>query len=493
MARRRALPLIEDFDSIPEEALVPVEEQPYEIPQTWRWVRLGSVSQINPPKPRSTALPDVLEVPFIPMASVSDRTGTVSEIEFRPLHKVSKGFTYFGSGDVLFAKITPSMENGKSAVVPELPDNLGFGSTEFYVLRPVKEVLNANYLHIFLRQKKYRDVARQAMTGAVGQQRVPRPFLENTPFPLAPQVEQERIVGLLEDRLARIDEVIERSESVLEGFDKQTENLIRAAVSGHLTEDWREKHSSARNEMSLETSTDNEASSAQKRGAKKGKLPLIEDFDNIPERALVPAEEQPFKIPKTWQWVRLGSASEVFSGGTPSTKHPEYFDGDIPWITPADLGGLESMYVSNGRKSITQKGLDNSSAVLLPSGTVCLSSRAPVGHVAIAANPLATNQGMKNFIPTEVLDSQYLYYYLKASKALLESRASGTTFLELSATRASAVPLALAPLEEQVIIARILSTQTEKIEAAKSFVLDSLDRLKELRSGTISAALSGHL
>lgn len=231
---KKALPRIEDFDNIPETALVPVEEQPFEIPDSWKWVRLGAASHVNPPKPKMAQYPVDLEISFIPMASVSERSGTVIEIEGRPFEKVSKGYTCFESGDVLFAKITPCMENGKAAIVPLIPHNIGFGSTEFYVIRPSKGITEAQFIHSYLRRIQFRIVAKQAMTGAVGQQRVPKPFMQNYPLPLPPLEEQRAIV----ERLVLHQEILDTCQQRLEGTLSALENLrfstVAAAFAGRL-------------------------------------------------------------------------------------------------------------------------------------------------------------------------------------------------------------------------------------------------------------------
>lgn len=169
-----------------------------------------------------------------------------------------------------------------------------------------------------------------------------------------------------------------------------------------------------------------------------------------------------------WPMVRLGDVCAVVSGGTPKTSVAEYWDGDIPWVTPADLSKLKGLEVSVGERSITQRGVDKSSAVLLPAGSVVLSSRAPIGYVAIAQVPVATNQGCKSFIPSPDIDARYLAHYLLSQKDVLQSLGTGATFKELSKTRAADIRIPLPPLDEQRRIAAILDAVAESITAVKS-------------------------
>lgn len=184
-------------------------------------------------------------------------------------------------------------------------------------------------------------------------------------------------------------------------------------------------------------------------------------------------------IPKHWKWVTLDDIGIVVSGGTPSTKEPEFWNGNIPWITPADLSNHDEVYISKGNRNISQVGLEYSSAHLLPVNSIVFSSRAPIGYVAITKNELATNQGFKNLIlPTELVNPKYVYYYLKTVKELAENMASGTTFLELSATKFRQIHFPLAPIEEQNRI-------VEKIEELFSELDKSIDNLEIAKAKSI--------
>ncbi len=106
-----------------------------------------------------------------------------------------------------------------------------------------------------------------------------------------------------------------------------------------------------------------------------------------------------YAIPKSWYWTTMGEISTVVGGGTPKTADLANFEGGtIPWLTPADLSGYSSKYITHGERSITQKGLETSCAGMLPAGTVLFTSRAPIGYIAIASNPVCTNQGFKSFV-----------------------------------------------------------------------------------------------
>lgn len=166
-----------------------------------------------------------------------------------------------------------------------------------------------------------------------------------------------------------------------------------------------------------------------------------------------------------WVEKSVDEIAEVVGGSTPSTKEPDNFDGDVPWLTPKDLSGPHPRYLERGERNLSQKGLDSCSAHLLPKNTVLLSTRAPIGYLAIAANPISTNQGFRSLVVKPEFDHEFVYYWLYANVAELERHASGTTFKELSGSSLKQIKIKL-PLDrkEQCAIARILGTLDDKIE-----------------------------
>lgn len=198
-------------------------------------------------------------------------------------------------------------------------------------------------------------------------------------------------------------------------------------------------------------------------------------------------------LPKGWTWTRLKDIGKINSGGTPSTKEPKYFEGDIPWITPADLSDFTGQYIARGRRYITQSGLSNSSAKLLPTGTVLFSSRAPIGYVAIAKKPMATNQGFKNITPSDKVTSEYLYYYLKSAKQLAEKSASGTTFLEISGKKFGDLPIPLTSVETQKNIVIKLYELFSELDKAVASLKKAQEQLKVYRQAALKAAFEGRL
>ncbi len=181
-----------------------------------------------------------------------------------------------------------------------------------------------------------------------------------------------------------------------------------------------------------------------------------------------------------WEMKRLSEVSEIVNGGTPKTGVSEYWNGKHLWITPAEMGKRQSPFVDNTERKLSDAGLKNSSAQLLPLNSVILSSRAPIGHLVINTKPMATNQGCKGIIPSPNLFFVYLYYYLYHNVDLLNSLGTGATFKELSGGKLKEIPIPLPPLPEQHRIVAILDKACAAIARAKENAEKNLANAREL-------------
>lgn len=199
----------------------------------WERKRLWEVCKINPSRPKNFyRSPDAL-TSFVPMVAVDEKTGTISKPEVVPYSKVAKGYTYFEENDVLFAKITPCMQNGKHVIARNLIDRIGFGTTEFHVLRPNSEIL-PEWIHFFIRRPYFLQEATAYFTGAVGQQRVPDSFLSNYIIPLPPIEERKRITAELKEKMADVERLLTSIEKQLEAINALPQAVLRKAFRGEL-------------------------------------------------------------------------------------------------------------------------------------------------------------------------------------------------------------------------------------------------------------------
>jgi type I restriction enzyme S subunit len=203
-----------------------------------------------------------------------------------------------------------------------------------------------------------------------------------------------------------------------------------------------------------------------------------------------------WQLPPSWTWSVASEVSDIVGGSTPSTTDSRNFctpGTGIAWLTPADLSGYKAKTIARGARDITAKGLRESGVSLMPAGTVLFSSRAPVGYVAVAREPLTTNQGFKSFVLSEVMDPDFLYYYLQRARGLIEGLASGTTFKEISGAKARTIPIPVAPREEQRRIAEALDTALPRLDAAVASLEAAQRKLKAYRASVLKAAVEGRL
>jgi type I restriction enzyme S subunit len=200
-----------------------------------------------------------------------------------------------------------------------------------------------------------------------------------------------------------------------------------------------------------------------------------------------------FNLPASWVLVSVADLGKIISGGTPSTKEPSYWGGSINWISPSDLTGYANKHISKGAKSITEAGLKNSSATVMPAGSVHFSSRAPIGYTVISAETMTTNQGFKSLVPSGGVFNEFVYYYFKSAKQLAESKATGTTFKEISGTAFSKLSIPLPPTNEQHRIVAKIEELFSELDKGIENLKTAREQLKVYRQALLKHAFEGKL
>lgn len=191
-----------------------------------------------------------------------------------------------------------------------------------------------------------------------------------------------------------------------------------------------------------------------------------------------------------WKQGTIADLGNVVGGSTPSKAKPEYYTSNgIAWITPKDLSGNKSKFISKGESDITPAGLRNSSAVIMPRGTVLFSSRAPIGYIAIAKNEITTNQGFKSVVPHLHIGTAFVYCFLKHNLPKIESMASGSTFKEVSGSVMKAIP-AVIPAKEALMN---FSTITQPLFDQQELLESENQRLTRLRDALLPKLMSGEI
>ena len=313
---------------------------------SWELADLCEVAELNPRLDKSAHTGNPM-VSFVPMPGVEAGTGAIDVSQTRSLEEVKKGYTPFREGDILFAKITPCMENGKMAVVPPLKNDLGFGSTEFHVLRPYCET-SARYIYFFVSSKSFRRDAGHNMTGAVGQRRVPTPYLADQSIPVPPAREQRRIVAKIEELFSELDKGIESLKTARAKLNVYRQAVLKHAFEGKLTEQWREENKDklempeqllARIKQEREARYEQQIKewkaavkkweAKSKPGRKSPKPRKPEDVSPALNAGSLPV------LPTAWRWTTVSEIADLVTDGTHHT--PDYTSSGMPFISVKDV------------------------------------------------------------------------------------------------------------------------------------------------------------
>lgn len=450
MARAKNNPLITDFNHIPAEALVPKEEQPYPLPEHWKWVRLGTTVKNITVKTEWFDAADK----YLGLEDLNTGGGI---LRISDTHDLKSAKTVFQYGDVLYGKLRPYLN--KHAVA----SFSGVCSTDILALRPEK-IIDAAYLDFWLSTPFFLNAAITNSKG-VNLPRVSFNSIAQYPFPLPPLEEQKQIVAYLDEKLGKIDSVHDKLQDFLDHAAQRKDNLIQAGVTGHLTEKWREEHLS-------EASQDTE----------------------LPEGSLISEEEQPYLIPETWKWVRLKYVGNFVSG----SGFPKHLQGQTnktyPFYKVGNLVNTDKCgYIADAPNSIDEQTRETIKAKVIPAESIIF---AKVGEAirlnrrAITVQPSCIDNNMMSFIPLHTC-LRYSFAWFKNFDLYPLSLATSTPSVRKSALEQ--IPFPLPPMGEQEEIARILDEQLERAERTDRLVAEVLERLDTMKQQIVSAALAGRL
>lgn len=441
------------------------------------------------------------EVSFVPMAAVEEESGRLDPSESRPLSAVRKGYTPFKENDVIFAKITPCMENGKVALATGLKNGLAYGSTEFFVFRPHDGVLPRFVLH-FLLQPKLRHDAQQRMTGAVGQKRVPSSYLATHPFPLPPTSEQERIVAKLDVMLSRVAAGERAARRALERLERYRTAVLQAAATGELTREWRRTHNPEETGAKLlkrilqERRARWEQAELQ-RLQNTGKPPKNEIWKSRYGQPAVPKTVDQGKLPRTWAWASVEQLNPGNRGCAYGVLQPgPHVPTGVPLVRVGDISdgriSLESL------KRIAPRIAAAYERTKLEGGELLITLVGAVGRAALVPDVLAganTARAVAVVPLAPLVDSAWVELWFRSPAKMNEliGKAHEVARKTLNLEDVRATSVAIPPLDEQAEIVRQVE---HKLTAAKKLVAklnDQLERARSTRESLLRDAFSGQL
>jgi type I restriction enzyme S subunit len=438
------------------------------------------------------------------MPAVEAESGRLDPSQTRAWRTVKKGYTPFQEGDVIFAKITPCMENGKFALATGLVGGRAAGSTEFHVLRPPVG-LNPKLLLVFLLRDSVRREARLRMKGAAGQLRVPPEFLAALQFPLPPEPEQRRIVAEIEKHFTRLEASVAALKRVQANLKRYRASVLKAACEGRLVPT--EAELAHVESGPYEPADKLLARILRERRARweADQLAKMHATGRPPKNDKWKARYHPPDPPDTpglpslpvgWTWASVDQVAEVGTGATPSRSNVTYWEGgSVPWVTS---GALNQREVTAPAAFVTQKALDETNLSLYEEGTLLVAmygegkTRGKCSELRIAAT---TNQAIAALTLEGASSAcrEYLRAFLEKNYDDVRRRSSGGVQPNLNLDLIKAVALPLPPLSEQLRVVAEADRRLSVIDELEATVEANLKRAAGLRQAILKRAFEGKL
>ncbi len=411
----------------------------------WRTARLDELCDINPPKPSLNEVDGTTEVLFVPMASVDEVSGTVARPEQSTIDAVGrKSYRSFTAGDILFAKITPCMENGKSAVVPPIATGYGFGSTEFHVLRP-KASTNGRLIWHLVRQRAFRNEAANHFTGTVGQLRVPADFLRSFQMSIPTDSEEQALLAdVLDLATAKALSAVSRLALASRAIERFRQAVLAAACCGRLTAGWRIENAIGAGGELVDRVTEERRAHL---GRRFHELPT--EIDAMPE------------IPESWAWASSAALCEpdrVITYGVVKLGPP--VEDGVPTLRSSDVRWLH--IDSSSVKRISHEIAGNYKRTYLKGGEILVTVRGTLGGVAVAPPEMSGWNVSREVavIPlSQHLDADYCALCIANmhSQRWLTGVAKGVAYTGVNIEDLRKLPMPIPPIAEQREIVRVVS------------------------------------
>ncbi|MDK2641863.1 restriction endonuclease subunit S [Vibrio vulnificus] len=420
-----------------------------ELPKGWVNTQIGQVITLNE---KLKGIDDEIECGFVPMALMPTAYRGFVNFETKTWGSCKKGFTQFKDDDVLLAKITPCFENGKGGIVTGLPNGIGAGSTEYFVLRCIDELIQPQYLHAFVKSKKFKDDCEIHMGGSVGHKRVPKDYLLKYEIPLAPLKEQIRITNKLDSILAKVDKAQARLDKIPAILKRFRQSVLAAATSGELTKEWRE-------ELGIEWSNN------------------VFTVEQIAKKEKYSLGIGPF-----------GSNLKV--ADYRSEGHPLVF---VREIRARQFGGADTKFVEHG------KFTELAAHRVKPGNILITKMGDPPGDVAIypddCAEAVITSDCIKLDVNEELINKQFVFHYMQSEHFQSQMRAitAGVAQQKVNLKNFKGLTLLAPTMDEQIEINRIISGLMDRADTVEKQYLDAKTRLDRLTQSILAKAFRGEL
>ncbi len=451
-----------------------------ELLQGWVDATIDDIAAVNPG--RIDGLSADTRVSFVPMPAVSDIDGEIVSPTVRPFGEISKGYTQFQEGDVIFAKITPCMENGKIAVARSLENGVACGSTEFHVVRPLGEN-SPDFIWRFLRQKSFRDDAEASMTGAVGQRRVPAAYLKESRVRLPPLPEQRRIVAKIDSLAGKSRRARDHLDHISRLVEKYKQAVLAAAFRGDLTREWRAKNTSAKwSSQELDALNEQrQAYLAARRGSRlhsngQAEAPLPDGWFSA-QLSDVGALQVGYAYKSKWyaaDGVRLLRGANVAPG-------------NVLWDDEAKLPHDIAADYADYRL--------NAGDIVIAMDRPIISTGLKVARISSEDAGCLLVQRVARYAASKLVDDDYVWHLIN-SKHFIDhavTQATGSDLPHISSNDILTTPVPLPCLPEQREIARRIGTAMSWIDHLASEAISARRLIDRLDQAVLAKAFRGEL
>jgi len=475
---------------------------PEDLPKGWVRTTLGEVCAMNPRMPFNEPRPDYTEVSFVPMDAVEEESGRLDASQIRTLGSVRRGYTPFKENDVIFAKITPCMQNGKVALATGLKNGLAYGSTEFFVLRSYEGVL-PRFLLYFLLQRSLREEAEHHMSGGTGHERVPSNYLFTHKLLLPPTAEQERIVAKLDAALSGVERAETAALRAQERLERYRAAVLQSAATGELTQDWRELQRSTDGKTAdsgeallqrlLATRRQVWEEAEFKRLHAAGKAPKDDKWKSRYPEPVPPKTANVPDLPEDWTWASIEQVSVRVTVGYVGPMKSEYASSGIPFLRSQNVRanrfnpeGLLFIQPEFHAKLIKSRMFPGD-VVVVRSGLVGTSCVIPESLGEANCSDLV-------IIQRPLIEPHFIAFYLNsAAQKYVEAGKVGIALTHFNTASVASLPISVPPFGEQIEIVRECDRRLSGADRLGASLKQQLTRAAETRQSLLHEAFAGRI
>ena len=448
------------------------DEIPFDIPDTWKWVRLKNIARLFSGYAfKGQDLTDTKQVRVIRISDFDDNRLKNNKIVRIDENKIYDKFI-IENNSILLAMTGGTV--GKSILLKNIKEKM-YLNQRIVSISQLYSFICIDYLDLNIQSPYIQQLINDNKNST--NDNISMNLINNFLIPLPPFNEQQQIINKIENVLPYIEKynfVYSKLTRLNNSYKEELKkSILQYAIQGKLVQ---QDQNDEPADILINKILSEKRELIKSKQIKKENLSVIyknntdnqfyEKFDDGTIKNIT--DEIPFDIPDNWAWTRLNNIGTIIGGGTPKTNIKDNWENaNIPWLTPADMKNIKGIYAERGQRNISEIGLKNSSAKLMPAGTILYSSRAPIGYIAIARNPVSTNQGFKSVVLVRNEINLFLYYELIQKTPEIISRASGTTFKEISGADFGKTIVTIPPMEEQERIVNKLNQVLNYIEAAE--------------------------